>query len=209
MLAPIDTVDDARLTAQIREGDGQVRLDAFAELVRRHGDRLQRYLAARGFSRPEREDVAGEAWMRAWQGLDRYEYREEAGFFPWLRKIADNVSREFTRQHYLAHGSEASTPDLEEIVTDDSTSDEALLNLTREEIRNAIKGILQDVPNDDWKIVIEAHLVDGWQTGEIMELYAWSRSKVYVTKLRAFRWLEERLLEQVGLVSIEEWLGVP
>lgn len=209
MLAPGDILDDAKLAEQIREGSSQTRLDAFDQLIRRYGERLQRYLATKGLSRQEREDVAGEAWTRAWQGLDRYEYREEAGFFPWLRSIADNVIREFTRKHYLAHGSEALSPDLEEAFADESATDTALVHLTREEMHKTIKGILPEAPNDDWRIAIEAHLVDGWQTDEIMELYGWSRNKVYVTKFRAFAWLKTRLLEQVGPTNIEAWLGDP
>lgn len=183
MLVPLDTLDEAQLAAQIREGSTLARCEAFEELLRRHGDRLQRFLAWKGFSQEEREDVAAEAWMRVWRGLDRYEYRAEVGFFPWLRKFADNVALEFNRKRYLSHGSDVLTPDIEDVAATAAVTDEPMVRLTREEVRKTIEDILRaDVPNDDWRIVIEAHLVDGWKTDEIMELYGWSQSKVYVTK---------------------------
>jgi RNA polymerase sigma factor (sigma-70 family) len=207
LLVPLDTLDEAQLTAQFREGSTLPRDEAFQELQRRHGNRLQQYLAAKGFSRPEREDIGAEAWMRVWRKLDRYEYREEAGYFPWLRQFADNVAREFKRKHYLSRGTDTLTPEIED-VTAAAVMNEPLVHLTREEVRKAIVDILEEgVPNDDWRIVIEAHLVDSWNTDDIIELHGWSRNKVYVTKLRALRWLKERLLERVGPTGIDAWLG--
>lgn len=207
MLVPIQELDESSLARQMREGNRQARDEAFAELFRRHGHRLQHYLASRGLSRQEREDIAAEAWMRAWHGLDRYEYRDEVGFFPWLRKFADHVVLEFTRKHYLSCASDAASDEVEDAVADTSTSATAIVHLTQTEVQQAIASSLGVVPNDDWRIVIEAHLVDGWQTNEIMELYDWSQSKVYVTKHRAFQWLKEHLLETIGPTDIEAWLG--
>lgn len=195
MIAPLETLDDAQLTAQFCEGSTRSRDDAFEELFRRHGDHLQRYLAWRGFSREEREDIAAEAWIRVWPKLDCYEYREEAGFFPWLRQFADNVALEFTRKHYLSRGTASLAPEIED-VTAAELMREPLGHLTREEVRKAIVDILDEgVPNEDWRVVIHEHLVEGWKPSEIMELYRWSRSKVDVTKLRALRWLKVRLLD--------------
>ena len=207
MIAPLETLNDAQLTAQFCEDRPSSREEAFEELFRRHGDHLQRYLAWRGFSREEREDIAAEAWTRVWRKLDRYEYREEAGFFPWLRQFADIVALEFIRKSYLSRGAATLTPDIEDITAAEVMS-EPLGHLTREEVQKAIVDILAEgVPNEDWRIVIHEHLVEGWKPSEIMELYGWSRSKVDVTKLRALRWLKERLLERVGSASIDAWLG--
>ena len=207
MLVPIQELDESSLARQIREGNRQARGEAFEELFRRHGRRLQHYLAWKGLSHHEREDVAAEAWTRAWRGLDRYEYRDEIGFLPWLRKFADNIILEFTRKRYLSCGSDAANAELEDVIADASTSEAAIVHLTQAEVQQAIADSLDVVPNDDWRIVIEAHLVDGWQTNEIMELYDWSQSKVYVTKYRAFQWLKDHLLETIGPTDVEAWLG--
>jgi len=203
---PIDTLDDARLAEQFHLSD-QARGDAFDELYRRYSDRLLGYLTSRAFARSEREEIAGEAWVRAWERLDRYEYREGLGFFPWLRKIADNVAREFDRKHYLSRGTVDPGAELEDTVADELAADEPIVHLTREEMRHAIQQLLLEIPNGDWQIVIEEHLLDQWEPSDIMELHGWSRSKVDVTKLRALAWLKARLLETVGPSHIEAWLG--
>lgn len=204
MLELIDS-PDAKLTEQVHEGNGNVRLETFDELVRQHSPRLMLYLAAKGLSSEEQKDVVNEAWSRVWHALDRYEYRAEVGFFPWLRTFADNIVHEFERKHYLAHGTNALDPEFH----DPKATNEALVHLTREEIRTTIEGLLPDVPNADWRIVIEAHLADLWQTAEIMVLYDWSRSKADTTKHRALSWLRSRLLEIVGPTDIDAWLGDP
>lgn len=154
MLVSLETLDDAQLAAQIGDGGTFARNDALDELLRRHDGRLQRYLASKGFSREEREDIAAEAWTRAWQRLDRYEYREGVGFFPWLRKIADYVASEFDRKHYLSRGTVRFTPDIEDAVAaasmTDEPMDESLVHMTRQEVRKEVEDILKEgVPNDD------------------------------------------------------------
>lgn len=205
MLASIDTLDDAELADLIRDGSSEARQDAFEDLVRRHSPRLFQYLAGKGLVSEEREDVANETWFRVWRKLDRYEYREEVGFFPWVRAIANNVVREYERKHYLARGIGV----LDAEIDDPGATDGALVHLTREEMRATIEALLPTVPNDDWRIVIEAHVADLWRTAEVMELYGWSQSKANTTKHRAFKWLKTRLLEIVGPTDMAAWLGDP
>lgn len=68
---------------------------AFADLIRIHRPRVQR-VALRIVGNPEdAEDVAQEAFVRAWSGLGRL--REGARLGPWLLGITVHLSRDFLR----------------------------------------------------------------------------------------------------------------
>jgi RNA polymerase sigma-70 factor (ECF subfamily) len=71
--------------------------DAFAVLYRRYLAPLYRYLAARAASPEEAADLVQAVYLKAYQGLPRY--REgEAGFAPWLFRIARNTATDASRR---------------------------------------------------------------------------------------------------------------
>jgi RNA polymerase sigma-70 factor (ECF subfamily) len=78
-------VDDEGLVRQAQRGDQE----AFAELVTRH----QRYVYNLAYRLlrdvDEAEDLAQEAFLRAWQGLGGF--RGEAKFTTWLYRIVTNL----------------------------------------------------------------------------------------------------------------------
>ncbi|MBN1145911.1 MAG: sigma-70 family RNA polymerase sigma factor, partial [Anaerolineales bacterium] len=77
--------DEAQLVQRARRGD----TDAFAELLRAHQD-FAYNLALRALGDPhEAEDVAQEAFVRAWQALPRF--RGDARFRTWLYRIVANL----------------------------------------------------------------------------------------------------------------------
>ena len=130
MLVSIDTLDEARLIEHVQSGVREDQEAAFSELMQRHNLRLLRYVARKGLALQEREDVAAEAWMRAWRKIDRYQYREVAGFFPWLRAIANNVRREYIRKHFLSRGSDGSDPAAIDFFPDDDNTADAIIDVT-------------------------------------------------------------------------------
>jgi RNA polymerase sigma-70 factor (ECF subfamily) len=76
---------EEQLVRRAKDGD----TDAFAELVVAH-QRFVYNLALRSLSDPrEAEDVAQEAFVRAWRGLPRF--RGEAGFRTWIYRIVTNL----------------------------------------------------------------------------------------------------------------------
>jgi RNA polymerase sigma-70 factor (ECF subfamily) len=79
------SVDDGRLVRRAQRGDQE----AFAELVTCH----QRYVYNLAYrllrDADEAEDLAQEAFLRAWQGLSSF--RGEAKFTTWLYRIVTNL----------------------------------------------------------------------------------------------------------------------
>jgi RNA polymerase sigma-70 factor (ECF subfamily) len=83
---------DQALVAAYRSGDQR----AAAELVRRHGPALGRFLYSSGALAGDIEDLVQETLFRAFRALDRW--RGDASFRSWLFTIAGNLTRDAVRR---------------------------------------------------------------------------------------------------------------
>lgn len=91
----IDDLDfnlDRSLVERVRLGDEE----AFAELYRRHHQRLYRYCLYRLGEAHEAQDVVQEAFTRAWVNASRVQ--GDLRFYPWLRRIAGNLCTDVGRR---------------------------------------------------------------------------------------------------------------
>lgn len=203
----VGPADEASLIRSIQSGTAGEAADAFEVLFRLYNPRLLRYLANKRLSPQEGEEAADDAWMRAWRRIGSYQYRG-ISFFSWLRRIADFVTLERFKHRYLG----LSLEELEEQrgvpVPDEDAESEPLRELTRQEIAQAIDAALQEAP-EDYRLVVEATFLEELTTEEIMELYEWSKSKVYTTKFRAISWLRTHLSERYGQSAVDAWLHEP
>jgi RNA polymerase sigma-70 factor (ECF subfamily) len=82
---------DREAVRAARAGDD----DAFAALVRRHSSGLHRTVARILADDAEAWDVVQMAFVRAWQGLDRYD--ERWSFSTWLYRIGSNLAIDLLR----------------------------------------------------------------------------------------------------------------
>jgi RNA polymerase sigma-70 factor (ECF subfamily) len=78
--------DETFLLARARQGD----LPAFEEIVRRHQRRVYGVALRIVRSHAVADDVAQDAFVRAWQSLDRFELGRPFG--PWVCRIAANLA---------------------------------------------------------------------------------------------------------------------
>ncbi|HSD65164.1 MAG TPA: sigma-70 family RNA polymerase sigma factor [Vicinamibacteria bacterium] len=78
--------DEAFLLARARQGD----LGAFEEVVRRHQRRVYGVALRIVRAHDVADDVAQEAFVRAWQSLDRFDLGRPFG--PWVCRIAANLA---------------------------------------------------------------------------------------------------------------------
>ena len=88
----VDLDRDRRLVEQCQAGRGE----AFAELYAIYHDRLVRHCARRLGSHADAEDVAQEAFVRAWRAIGHFEGRRR--FYPWLHVIASNACTDMLRR---------------------------------------------------------------------------------------------------------------
>ncbi len=158
--APVAAVDpDGAVVHEARAGDA----GAFEVLVVRYQTRIVNYAAALTGDSGGAEDVAQEAFVRAWRGLGRF--RGESSFKTWLYRIATNVARTHRerrgRQAQFVSRSlddeaesltagevPAATADVERSLVTRETIDRALAELP-EELRLAL--VLRDVEGLDYK----------------------------------------------------------
>lgn len=90
------TPDDNEFVALARQGDHR----AFAELVRRHQDRVFRFLLRMIGSRDEAAELTQDTFMKAYQPLSGW--RPQAQFSTWLFQIARNAALDVLRRRGLA-----------------------------------------------------------------------------------------------------------
>ena len=157
MVLPDDDVD---LVARARAGD----LDAFGTLVTRHQDRLVRFVRAMMSSAPDRdaaEDVAQEAFLRAYRALGQF--RGQSSFRTWLYQIATNVAR--THSAKRRDRKETQEPDAPH--ERDRPSGE---NIERRVIaHDQLRRALAELP-DDWREALVLRDIEGLEYKEIADL---------------------------------------
>ncbi len=87
----MDDADD-ELAARAQAGDRQ----AFELLVRRHQERVFRFVLRMLGSRDEAMDLTQDSFLKAWNALPGW--RPEARFATWLFQIARNAARDLLRR---------------------------------------------------------------------------------------------------------------
>jgi RNA polymerase sigma factor (sigma-70 family) len=172
---------DGDLVAATLRGDRA----AFAVLLDRHADRV-RVLAGRLLPSHDAEDIAQEALLQAFLGLDRL--RDPARFGPWLYGITVNLakmrhrSRAAARPHYGGaedHSGYALSP--EQV-------------LEARELAELIRDALDVLPPREREAVL-LHYGEGLTSSEMAAALGERAGTVRVRLHRARRRLYERLLE--------------
>lgn len=187
------SISDEQLVLCVQAGDPQS-VPAFEQLVTRHSPSLARTLRRKGFASSEANDLQQEVWLRAWQGIRRYEDRG-GQFVAWIYGIAKNVVRERMRE--LTRIDTTEVDDLDELQGSDDFAAQLVNELDSEAAMARVMALAQLAPHDYGKL-IEALLAD-LTPAETMELYGWSRSKTDQVKLRSIRWLRDHWqVEMVG-----------
>jgi RNA polymerase sigma-70 factor (ECF subfamily) len=87
-----DRREEARLVARCRKGD----VDAFAALVETYQDAVYRMIYRMVGDREEARDLAQEAFIRAFEGLETFNVRKP--FRPWMYRIAANAAIDYLRR---------------------------------------------------------------------------------------------------------------
>jgi RNA polymerase sigma-70 factor (ECF subfamily) len=88
----VDLDRDRALVERCQAGD----TSAFGELYSRYYARVYRFCFRRLHDHEEAEDVAQDAFARAWRALPNF--ADERRFYPWLTVIADNRCRDIQRR---------------------------------------------------------------------------------------------------------------
>jgi len=151
------TIDeDKAVVREVQRG----RTEAFAQLVDRHKDRVYGMLMRLTGDPQTAEELAHEAFVRAYQGLDNF--RGESRFGTWLIQIAVNLARDRLRE--FRRGVTVSLDALLEQGMDDSIladtrpAYDPLDEMEERDLMETFESALEELPPDYREIFVLHHL---------------------------------------------------
>ncbi len=189
-MAEVDEADEL-LVAQARRGDA----GAFGRLVERYQDALFNGVHRMVSQREDAEDLAQEAFVKAYRGIGAFEGR--SSFYTWLYSIAYNVVVSHRRKvgsarHLnpvsLHEGSEDGGWGCE--AEDDSERPDATVE--RSELHARLEGAIAGL-EDDYREVIVMRDIEGFDYQAIAEVLGCPEGTVKSRLHRARQALREQL----------------
>ena len=177
--------DDRNLVGKAQAGD----LDAFGALVNRHQHRLVNFVRLMTSSAPDRdaaEDVAQEAFLRAYRSLGQF--RGQSTFKTWLYQIATNVAR--TQSGRRRDRRETQEPEGAHARERPSTEDVEGRVIAHDQLRRA----MQELP-DDWREALVLRDIEGLEYREIADVLGIPMGTVESRIFRARKRLKAALME--------------
>lgn len=178
---------DQELVKQVRSGERE----AYAELYRKYYDRVYLICLSIVKNPQDAEELAQEMFVRAYFRLDQL--RNPARFFPWLRKMTHNRSRNYAQRTKT----KIIQIPFSETRRKSAPPDDELL---RQEVMDSIMEAIEALPARD-REVIQAR-IDGLNHAEISERFGIS-VKASMTRLyRARRKLASHLKGLCGIFGL-------
>lgn len=158
--------------------------EAFGALYDRHVVRVYRHIYYMVGNAAEAEDLTAQAFLQAWEAVDRYQMRG-APFVSWLLRIAHNLGVSHLR-------SRKDSAELPETLVDHNrygNPEEALQRqVERERVRQAIMRL-----RDEQRQVIILRFVEDLEYREVAEIVGKSVAAVRVIQHRALNALRRQM----------------
>jgi len=137
---------DAELVARVKEGDKK----AFDLLVLKYQRKIMRLLSRMIRDQAEVEDVAQEAFIKAYRALPQF--RGDSAFYTWLYRIAINTARNWLASNSRRPSTPSSyenedgeTFDEMDNLTDNTTPESELAS---RQIAQTVNKAIEDLPED-------------------------------------------------------------
>lgn len=152
----------------------------FAELVRRYHDRVYNFLLKRTRNPDEAADLTQEAFVRAWQRIDRYDPRWQ--FSTWIFTIAVRLSVSRQRREKR----KVCVDDLDQTRSSNTVgAEEALERREMVSIGRALWDLAEDVLSEDQYLAVWLRYAEGMAMADIAKVIGKSQVGVRVSLFRA------------------------
>ncbi len=174
-----DALADGRAIARARAGD----LDAFDEVVARHGARAFRVAFRLMGQREDAEDLVQDAFVLAFRNLDRYDAAQP--FAPWFHRILVNRGLNLRRDR----ARRATEPLAEDVPAREESPGRAA---ERRELTERLRAALARLPERE-RTIVELFELEGFDSGEVAQILDMARGTVRWHLHRARRKLRREL----------------
>jgi len=187
----VELDSDAALVRRARNGE----YSAFEELFERYRTLVFRFAYQMVPRRDDAEDIVQEAFVRAYQNLDKY--RDEAKFTTWLLRIVTNLctdqARMSTRRQALEQQEAAGA--LDWMTT--GTIDDPVQNLEADRRRQALRRALSALPAHHRSVIVLRDIEEREYT-DIAAILGCTVGGAKLKVLRARRALKDRIAPLIG-----------
>lgn len=186
-----DSDSDEALVLRARDGE----YSAFETLFHRHRALVYRFAYQMVQRRDDAEDIAQEAFVRAYQNLGRY--RDEAKFTTWLLRIVTNLCTDRTRMHQRRTGLETREAAGGLTWMTVGETDDPVQNLEQDQRRAALKAALNALPAHHRTAVVLRDIEER-EYDEIAAIFGCSIGGAKLRVLRGRRALRDRIAPLLG-----------
>lgn len=193
---------DAELVARVQNGDKK----AFDLLVLKYQRKIMRLLSRMIRDPAETEDVAQEAFIKAYRALPQF--RGDSAFYTWLYRIAINTARNWLATNKRRPSSSSSieneegeTFDETENLTDHSTPESELAS---REIAQTVNKAIEDLP-EELRNAIVMREIDGMSYEDIAQSMNCPIGTVRSRIFRAREAIATRLRPIMGNTGDKRW----
>ena len=193
---------DAELVARVQNGDKK----AFDLLVLKYQRKIMRLLSRMIRDPAETEDVAQEAFIKAYRALPQF--RGDSAFYNWLYRIAINTARNWLATNKRrpntsssVENEEGETFDQSDNLTDNSTPESELAS---REIAQTVNRAIEDLP-EELRNAIVMREIDGMSYEDIAQSMNCPIGTVRSRIFRAREAIATRLRPIMGNTSDKRW----
>jgi RNA polymerase sigma-70 factor (ECF subfamily) len=170
---------------------------AYAALYERYLDKIYRYIYFKVGQRSEAEDLTSQTFLKAWDAIADYEWRNHP-FGAWLFRIAHNLVVDYHRARKPSVTLDDATPQLEWRASRDDVRPEHMLSemLTERRVREAVGRLTEEQQQ-----VLILRFFEGLSTGEVAELMGKRRGAIRGLQFRALSALRDLLHREQDAVT--------
>jgi RNA polymerase sigma-70 factor (ECF subfamily) len=193
--------NDQTIVSAVQGGDRE----AFATLVSRHKDRVYGILLRLMADPQMAEELAHEAFVRAYRGLEGF--RGQSQFGTWLVQIAVNLARDHRRARKRSNVVSLDAmleQDTDAAVLEDKRPQyDPLAEISEREMRKQYEAALQELP-PAYREVFVLHHIQNIPYDEIHEITGDTVGSLKVRAHRARRILKEKLFPDARRMTPED-----
>lgn len=162
---------------------------AYGQLYQSYVDKIYRYIYYKVGQRADAEDLTSLTFMKAWDAIADYEWRNHP-FGAWLFRIAHNLVVDHHRARREVVTLSDASPQLEQKASRDEIRPERVLSemITTERIRHAIGRLTEEQQQ-----VLVLRFFEGLSTGEVAEMMGKRRGAIRGLQFRALSALRDLL----------------